>query len=61
MANARLAPDFQQNYAQSPLAVFGSEQFCAAAFGAIEVFLCALIFVSFERFLGVTFLCLIEY
>jgi hypothetical protein len=61
MANARLAPDFHQNYAQSPLAVFCSEQFCAAALGVIEALLHALIFVSFERFFGIIFSCQIEY
>jgi cation transporter-like permease len=55
MANARLATDFHQNHAQSPLTVFCGVQFLAVAFGVILMFSRALIFVSFERFLGITF------
>jgi hypothetical protein len=54
-ANARLATDFHQNHAQSPLAIFCGVQFRAAAFGVTLMFSRALIFVSFERFCGFTF------
>jgi hypothetical protein len=61
MANARLAPDFHQNHAQSPLAIFCSGQFRAAAFGVILMFSRALIFDSFERFRAINFLYQIKY
>jgi hypothetical protein len=61
MATARLATDFHQNHATSPLAGFCNGQFRATALGVIWVFLRALVFGSFGRFRRFNFLRLIEY